>query len=398
MTMKSSAKTLLVGVFLVLVAGPSSALAKSWCANPIWAHEWGVQVFGEAPLQPALLSFAHDEVKSDTSPLPTRELEVDNGVRALPVLSFFAPRAYGEIPLGLEIGFSEGEASLWFPQVDMKVTATQANSDSAREARASLLMARTERQANQDNPPLAADPTRQLIWEALSLSVEGSPSNESEQAWVKGMRAIEGALWVGKGSASERFVFYEGRTNEQPLLRLARGASWTNERPQYTLHNNSAWPVHDVLVVRRQDDQAWVFYAPSIAPGERAEFVFDEPLDPKSQAFAKATRGQLESALIDAKASKPPTEYNWDMDTCVMGRDPALPFESALDHRLYAAEVEVLLDAWSPAFFEQEGSRIIYREDIAYLDAMMPLSIYTDMRHFVELSRLGLVLWADASW
>ncbi len=36
---------------------------------------------------------------------------------------------------------------------------------------------------------------------------------------------------------------------------------------------------------------------------------------------------------------------------------------------------------------------VLYREDPAALDAAAPLSIYTDMHHFVRMSRTGLVLW-----
>jgi hypothetical protein len=75
-----------------------------------------------------------------------------------------------------------------------------------------------------------------------------------------------------------------------------------------------------------------------------------------------------------------------------MQRNPAVPVDRAADHRLYAAEIDVVLDAWGARFFDAQGTTIVYREDIAQLDAAMPLSLYTDMQHHVQLRRLGLAL------
>ena len=75
-----------------------------------------------------------------------------------------------------------------------------------------------------------------------------------------------------------------------------------------------------------------------------------------------------------------------------MQRDPAQPFESAMGHQLYANEANVLIDLWGPRFFDAPGTTIVYREDVRYLDQVMPLSIYTDMYHYVELHRAGLAV------
>ncbi|MEL6348465.1 MAG: hypothetical protein AAFV53_35490 [Myxococcota bacterium] len=73
-----------------------------------------------------------------------------------------------------------------------------------------------------------------------------------------------------------------------------------------------------------------------------------------------------------------------------MMRDPALPVEVAEGHRLYTAEVDVLMDVWSARLLQSDGAHLVYREDTAALDALMPVSVYTDMYHFVEWSRLRL--------
>ncbi|MFT7580573.1 MAG: hypothetical protein ACI9MR_002244, partial [Myxococcota bacterium] len=58
-------------------------------------------------------------------------------------------------------------------------------------------------------------------------------------------------------------------------------------------------------------------------------------------------------------------------------------------------ELDVLFDLWGPRFFEAEGTTIVYREDPGYIDAMMPLSLFTDMHSYIKLSRLGLAVIED---
>ncbi len=103
--------------------------------------------------------------------------------------------------------------------------------------------------------------------------------------------------------------------------------------------------------------------------------------------------GLAKVRLADAELSSAPTQQRWDMDDCVMGRDPAVPVREASGHRLFEAEVDAILDVWEDRFFRQEGTVILYREDAASLDRLVPLSIYTDMYHHVELRRLSLILW-----
>jgi hypothetical protein len=122
-----------------------------------------------------------------------------------------------------------------------------------------------------------------------------------------------------------------------------------------------------------------------------AGFVLeDHGVDGREHA---ATYDHLRTLLVDPAALAVPTEYRWDLDTCVMQRDPAIPVEQAEGHRLYAAEIDTLLGLWGKRFFERPGTTVVYREDIATLDDVMPLSIYTDMFHFVRLRRAGLALW-----
>ena len=76
-----------------------------------------------------------------------------------------------------------------------------------------------------------------------------------------------------------------------------------------------------------------------------------------------------------------------------MERDPAVPVEHAAGYRLYRAEADLVVQTWGARFFDQPGTTVVYREDEAYLDQVMPLSVYTDMYNYVVLHRAGLALW-----
>ncbi|MFH1468675.1 MAG: hypothetical protein ABIO70_30070 [Pseudomonadota bacterium] len=365
-----------------------AAHAESWCAEPLWVHEWGVEVFNADGVRrppPGLpASFYRGAGGAPADGTPVRDLPVDSGVRALPVLQFYAPRGWGrQVPVAIEVGFTRGAASAWYPQVDTFRSAADAHDGPALAARSALLAQRATRQPFGERDPLPADPTAQLAWEALTLTPEPSAAPlPAEQPWVEALR-VQPALWVERGAERERFVFYEADTAERPALRVERGESWAPDRPHYVLHNASGHPVHDVLVL--QDHGARSFYAPQIPAGAAAGFLLDE-------AQVEDPAALLKDKLVDRELPAAPADYRWDRDDCVMGRDPALPVSAAQGHRLFADEVEAILSIWGPRLLEQRGTVILYREDPAALDALMPLSIYTDMYHFVELSRLGLVL------
>jgi len=62
------------------------------------------------------------------------------------------------------------------------------------------------------------------------------------------------------------------------------------------------------------------------------------------------------------------------------------------DLALSGCEAGVVLDAWGARFFDAPGTTLVYREDVAQLDEVMPIAVYTDMYHYVVLRRLGLAL------
>ena len=367
-----------------------SAQAESWCASPLYVHEWGVEVFRadghrEPPVE--LPGWFYNGPGSDTlGGQPVRDLPADSGVRTLPVVHFYAPRVWGDdVPLAVEVGFREGQASAWYPQADLVRPAREANGALAFAARLALEVQRANRVPFvEPKDPLPGDPTAQLVWDALTLSPE--PSNrpmDTDVVWVHTLRDLD-ALWVERGTESERFLFYEADTRERPALRVERGETWAPDRPHYVLYNDSEHAIHDVLVVH--DGGAATFFAPSIPAGSYAGFLMDSP-------EVEDLRALVERRLVDADRSEAPTQASWIFDDCVMTRDPAVPVRRAGGHRMFQPEVDAILEVWGERFFEQDGTTIIYREDAASLDRLVPLSVYTDMYHYVELRRLSLILW-----
>ncbi len=364
--------------------------AESWCAYPLHAHEWGVEVFradGHREPPVAMPGWFHGEAPSaGPEGTPVRTLPADSGVRTLPVVHFYGPGRWADtVPLAVEVGFSQGRAAAWYPQADLLRSPEEANGGAARRQLAALQKQRAERQAFMgDSGYLPGDPTAQLVWDALSLSPEPASSpQETDVSWVPALRGLD-ALWVNQGGESERFLFYEADTSERPALRVERGETWSPQRPHYLLHNDTDHPVHSVLVLTEGGTLG--FYAPQIPAGSSAGFLLDKPGPDDPRAL-------LKDALVDHAQPVLATDYSWAREDCVMGRDPAVPVTQASDHRLFEPEVDAILEIWGERFFAADDTVILYREDTESLAELMPLSLYTDMFHFLDLRRLGLVLW-----
>jgi hypothetical protein len=342
-------------VMAMLATAP--AAAKSWCAAPLVVHEWGVQVFHGPEAQPQLSELppwfrklpggAHGELGS----MPVRDLPADGGEREIPVLQFYTPGTFGDrVPVAVELGFYQGRPSVAYPQPDRVF------------------------------PPRASgDPGLQLAWDALTLEPRARAEPHTTTApWVQDLRAVDDALWVNRGEQSERFLFYEAVTREQPRVEFEAGR----------VHNTGPWPVYDLAVIRRVDGRAEIARLDLLEAEGSAKLRFEAVEDPSA-----TLRPWLRARLLAAEGPEVLRDWSMDMDDCVMMRDPAVPVRQASGHGLYPGEVDALLDLWQARLFEQPGTVLLYRDDPAALDAMVPMAVYTDMHHFVELNRLGLVLW-----
>ncbi|MFO0712961.1 MAG: hypothetical protein U0353_24115 [Sandaracinus sp.] len=390
---------------LVLVAGsPSVSRAEIWCADALWAHEWGVVVFGASGASrtagPRLPAHFHGPAAPSgpaATGLAVREMRPDGGERALPVLSFATAGMWEPPPIAIELGFAQGEATRWFPEVDARRSLADVTSPASVAEHARLAAARQSLRPHSARPTLGRDPSRQLAWDRLELSLAPRhPLATAGEPWVQRLRDDPRALWVNRtssqGGESERFVFYEGQTRERPAITIERGPTYATGRRHLVLRNGSRHAVHDVFLVQREGAHVYVLSVPTIPAGATAGYVLEDH-EVAAGALRGATRDALRSAIVDARQPSPPTGASWDgPDGCVMQRDPAVPVEQAGGHALFASEADVLLEAWGPRFFDASGTTLVYREDVAQLDEVMPLAIYTDMYHHVELRRLGLAL------
>jgi hypothetical protein len=361
----------------------ATAAAESWCAGPLVAHEWGVTVLlteggvADAPSPP---SWVHEVHGDDGTVTPVRTLPPDTGERDLPVVHFYASEPWNhDVPVGVEVGFTQGEASAWFPAVSARTPAAVANSAEAQEGRRSMLAVREANAARGDRTDPGPDPTRQLRWDRLVLTQAPLvDSHEAEVDWVTAARAVPGALWVNGPGESDRFLFYEGRTREVSALVVEGGDS--GQVDHFVLRNRSDFDVFDVVFVH--DGRAWT--APRIPAGKTAGFLLRAPFEPDR------VKDWLDARWTDADGVPA-----LDWSECAMMRDPAVPTEVASGHRLFPAELAVLWGAWEDRVLTPTGTRLLYREAPEALDAVMPLSIYPDMFHVPEVHRLGLVVVPD---
>lgn len=396
--MRSALCASMAGVAAALCVGHASASrAESWCATPVIAHEWGVQLFSGdgAPRPPAtatLPPWFHRQGPAETSRVArVADLPPDSGIRLLPLLHFYAPGGYHDtIPLGLGVGFAHGAASAWFPQVDVQRSADTANSAAARAIHAALVEARAHLKATFPRPTLPDDPTEQLQWGQLTLTTKPSRAlgiaTAASERWIAEARQLRDALWVARGDESDRFVFYEGVTSEHAAVRIRRGPRWSLTSREYVIENPTAHAVHDVFVIHRVVEGArLVAFAPTIPAGGAATVT-----------LAASSVGALREALRARWVEPGATGARDGKGGCAMMRDPAIPVQISSGHRLYAGEIDLLLTTWAEALFESTGTTIVYREDAAYLDHAMPLSLFTDMYHYVELRRLGVAIWQRA--
>lgn len=361
----------------------ATAFAESWCASPLVAHEWGVTVLhpkGGAAVGPAAPAWFHTSGSAVPDGPAVRTLPPDSGERDLPVVHFYAASPWADhVPVGVEVGFTRGEASAWFPAVTERTPAATANSAAAYEARKAVLAKRPSEPFAVERADPGRDPTRQLHWDRLLLSVEPlAKPQDTGVAWVPSARAVPDALWVNGPGESDRFLFYEAETRETSAVVIEPGDS--GKPGHYILRNTSDWDVFDVVFVH--EGRVWT--APRIPAGKTAGFLLRDPFDPA------AVKAWLEPRWTDTDGLP---QTNWE--ECVMMRDPAVPTEKASSHRLLPTELAVLFDAWEGRLLGADGTRLLYREDPAALDAVMPLSIYTDMYHYPVVHRLGVVMVVD---
>jgi hypothetical protein len=298
----------------------------------------------------------------------------------------------GAAEVGIEMRFAYGHANAWWPQV------TQF---------------RTEGEVSKAGPPEGdgREASMQLVWDRLTLH-EDVPAGQKLRGealpadhWAKVAREVD-AAYVSNGSEVERYVFYEGKTREIPVIALLpadpgmyflSGLPRAKEK-EVAVVNIGKHPIHDVIAVYRDSAKGilWAGFIPmlpalpsgtsQVAALRIPDFSMPRP-DDKLALGADEFRRRTKDRLLENLTAG----FHYQSGEIMM-RNPADPQGPTRLHQLYRKEAVALEQIWHEAFFESEGLTILYRESPAYLDEAMPLHIYTSMFWFVKLSRCGLVL------
>ena len=411
--MRSSMMAIFAGVLTVFTA--SVMVAGMWRPQTLVVHEWGVNYYDWAK-GVAVAQKMPDFIYTDKAPgrsvrvpaLRVKDMPPDSGVRTKPVLYFHA-EGYSNraVPVAVEVRFAYGNANAWWPQVNVYRTPDQVADAKAVDWDAWRKQQEKERMTRR--PPKIPDDKRfELSWHHLTLSkslpkgVTLSGADLPDNHWVKVARQVD-SHYVSNGKEVEKYLFYEGTTTRTPVVTVLapEGRGKTHH-----VVNVGDHPIYDVFAVYRDGKrgQIWTRYLAVMPPvpripkkaftwGHEVPQIVSLPLldsdimpagDPVSKKkFATRTTERLVEALTSGQHLA---------FGCRGMRDPADHQPSTVTHQLYHDEAVALEAIWHEDFFEAEGLTIIYRESPAHLDEAMPLHIYTDMFHYVKLSRCGLVL------
>ncbi len=381
-------------VVLALFVAP--VRAESWSAVEVVVHEWGVEIFDwdsgrrvEVDLPPFIYTPERPGL-----PIPdarrVRRLPPDSGVRAKPILYFHGAESFGpSIPISVEVSFTEGAAICWWPQVHAWRSPREVlRAD--RSAHDAWLRRFSGQQWRKDDPGIPDDPTVELAWSWLDVTKD-APAGVARSGldlpadhWVQRSRDVD-AWYVSNGREAERYLFYEGRTREVPAVSLVPCEGGIR------VVNTGGDPVHDVFVIRVGPSGRDVHFQARLAPGDlEGLFVPDavRPLDDAS--FRTATSDRLLSRLTIPRPVGPGHYEGL--------RDPTDPQTGPSGQGLYEDEARARAGGGGGGLFGEEGVVLRYRADPAARARALPMSIYTDMFHYVSLARTGLVLNRGVPW
>ncbi len=413
------------GAFLALVLGAGIAASGGmWSAQPLYVHEWGVNQFdwsAAGPPAPDFPAYMYTDRKPG-KPVPvkgsrTKDLPPDSGIRWKPILYFYPQWERGKsVPLGVEVRFARGRAWSWWPQVNTYRTPGEVAKAKPVDW-AAWKKKHGQRRWGGKLAPVPDDKRFELVWSKLELTRKPPKGAALPGAklpadhWARVAREVD-AWYVSNGKECERYVFYEGRTREVPAVTILPPGTWLTgafrNSKDYLLVNTGKHPIYDVFVTCRKDGKLWTTYIAELPPARAPktesgkapargtapltalpipDFAKNPPKKPIGAAEFKArTSGRLVEALSTGRRLPGGRSGLSTM------RDPADPGGAAQTHLLYPQEAAVLEKIWRKQFFASDGWTIVYRESPAYLNAAMPLNIYTDMYHSPVISRCGLVL------
>jgi len=429
----------------------------NWDAAPIDVHEWGVNTFDwntGKPLVQDLPDYLYTDKRPGASlPSPkqrVRDLPPDSGIRTKPLLYFYPSQRLGRGPsqakVGIEMRFAYGYANAWWPQVNRyrteeisqqgeasdwkswktgalenwKKRILQNNKDGKAAERWEKELAEYRKLNSEDQikrlaqlrpwgklPRFPEDGRMQLVWEEITLHPK-IPTGQvlpgeglGEHHWVKIARDVD-AAYVSNSKETERYLFYEGKTSEEPAIALlpANGGSrhinygrtQGDKREEISLVNVGEHTLYDVMAIYRDVEKGilWTAHLPVMQPRTVALRIpdFNAPREDDNlkllpEDFQRRTSERL---IENLTVGTPVVASNITM------RDPADRQGATQRHQLFRKEALGLKKIWHDDFFEADGFTLIYRESPEYLDEAMPLNIFTSMYWHIRLSRCGLVL------
>ncbi|MCD4823552.1 MAG: hypothetical protein K8S55_03020 [Phycisphaerae bacterium] len=407
-----------VGLAVAVVAiTAQSAAAASWVAQPLTVHEWGVNEFDWSgrlgdPLEGLPAFIYTDKSPGKSLPAPAQKVKAlppDSGCRAKPILYFYPSGGRDNVPVGVEVRFAFGYVNAWWPQVNVYRTPKQVAAAKPvdwvtwRKKHSQLPFARGKTLEIPD------DKRFELVWYDLKLTKKlpkglSLPGTKlPKDHWVKLARQPD-SRYVSNGKQVEKYLFYEGATREVPAVTILPPNQLDK---RYHIVNTGEFPIYDVLVIYRDKDRQWTKYMAVLPPvpaakkripgwGHDVRQITSLPIPDFAklpadkvmgdEEFRRRTSGRLVEALTIGG------HYTGTLYGGPYLRDPAAPQPPTKMHHLFKAEAEALEKIWRKDFFQSGGLTIVYRESPAYLDKAMPLNIYTDMHHYIKLSRCGLVL------
>lgn len=392
-------------------------------------------------------------LSAPASRVKDQEADIGVRIRTKPVLYFYGPDTLQKkikqnnrpIPIAVEVRFQDGGANAWWPQVNRFRTkaesekATAPNLESWNRTRMdkykSALGARVNAAefekvwksqenrkfiANQPGrlkdfgglPPFPDDERFQLIWDRLELTQKIGTNQLctdglTDSHWVKLARKVD-CDFVSTGRETEKFLFYEGTTAEPPAIAVIPHFEFNprTRDPGFLVCNVTDHPIYDLFVIHRNraKGQLWAEYFPVVQPMRNriqdptseqsrphvilpaipnfSEVPLNAFLD--ESEFRRRTQDQLAQVL---KLNYPDSlGYYGEL------RNPALYQPATVEHRLFSQEVAAIQAIWDQEFFSQDGLTVLYREAPQYLDEAVPLKIYTDHEHYINLSRCSLVV------
>ncbi len=409
LNMISYTTKIFLGLFAFMAMAPT-LFAELWVAQPIIVHEWGVNTYdwsGKSQKMPEFPAFIYTDVKPGKMTSNTnivKNLPPDSGIRRKPLLYFYPPTKQ-PTKVGVEVRFAFGYANAWFPQVDLYRTP-----ELVKGAKPPVEMDLQHRGARilGTPKPVPSDERFELVWNELTLHPDQQTPNGTkihevlpDDHWINEARNVDAAVVSnGTGGEAEKFVFYEGINNEGPKICLIA------ENGGYSLVNTGNHTIYDVTCIYRSGSVRYSKRIDELSPmpqqipfsgkGSSVVPIMKIPalLQMKVDALSVGDQAKADQEVVQREMLalvQSLTDGDSLVPQRVTMRDPADPQPASTMHTLYQKEAEGLAKIWSRDFFEQEGLTIIYRESPAYLDLAMPLNIYTDMYHFIQLNRCGLV-------